>query len=161
MSPGCLAVATACLPTAHHSICPLSIFPAPRLTLALFIFRVAFHSLCPGCFAILPDGDAQSYWASGPDPASRVDVQLDFGAARQIKAVEIDWEHPAQVCAICCFLCFATCLVILVCLFRSRRLSCRLPMVGDGQPYMVLLGTICRRPSMWVQLWRALRCGSA
>ena len=45
------------------------------------------------------DGDAQSYWASGPDPASRVDVQLDFSAAKQIKAVEIDWEHPAQVCA--------------------------------------------------------------
>ena len=44
------------------------------------------------------DGDAQSYWASGPDPASRVDVQLDFGTSRQIKAVEIDWEHPAQVC---------------------------------------------------------------
>lgn len=42
------------------------------------------------------DGDAQSYWASGLDPASRVDVQLAFGAARQIKAVHIDWEHPAQ-----------------------------------------------------------------
>ena len=42
------------------------------------------------------DGDAQSYWASGPDPASPVDVQLDFGATKQIKAVEIDWEHPAQ-----------------------------------------------------------------
>jgi hypothetical protein len=26
-----------------------------------------------------------------------VDVQLDFGMAKQIKAVEIDWEHPAQV----------------------------------------------------------------
>merc|ERR1711904_672756 len=44
----------------------------------------------------IADGDAQSYWASGPDPTSRVDVQLDFGATRQIKAVEIDWEHPAQ-----------------------------------------------------------------
>jgi len=44
----------------------------------------------------IADGDAQSYWSSGPDPASKVDVQLDFGAAKQIKAVEIDWEYPPQ-----------------------------------------------------------------
>lgn len=42
------------------------------------------------------DGDAQSYWASGSDPAAQVDVQLDFGAAKQIKTIEIEWEHPAQ-----------------------------------------------------------------
>ena len=52
----------------------------------------------PIFFVARADGDAQSYWASGPDPASRVDVQLDFGATKQIKAVEIDWEHPAQAC---------------------------------------------------------------
>ena len=45
----------------------------------------------------LADGDAQSYWSSGSDPAVPVDVQLDFGAARRIKVVEIDWEYPAQV----------------------------------------------------------------
>jgi len=42
------------------------------------------------------DGDAQSYWASGSDPTGPVDVQLDFGTVRQIKSIEIDWEHPAQ-----------------------------------------------------------------
>jgi hypothetical protein len=42
------------------------------------------------------DGDAQSFWASGFDPASSVDMQVDLGATKQIKAVEIDWEHPAQ-----------------------------------------------------------------
>ena len=43
------------------------------------------------------DGDAQSYWASASDPAAPVDVQLDFGDAKHIKSIEIDWEHPAQV----------------------------------------------------------------
>lgn len=42
------------------------------------------------------DGDGNSFWASGSDPASGVDVQLDFGAAKQIQAVEIEWEYPAQ-----------------------------------------------------------------
>jgi hypothetical protein len=51
------------------------------------------------------DGDAQSYWASGSDPAARVDVQLDFGAAKQIKTIEIEWEHPAQVCVVLPALC--------------------------------------------------------
>ena len=50
-----------------------------------------------------PDGDTQSYWASTQDPASRVDVQLDFGTAKQIKVVEIDWELPAQVRQIICW----------------------------------------------------------
>ena len=45
------------------------------------------------------DGDAQSYWASGSDPTGPVDVQLDFGTVRQIKSIEIDWEHPAQALA--------------------------------------------------------------
>jgi hypothetical protein len=47
--------------------------------------------------ANLADGDAQSYWASASDPAAPIDVQLDFGAPKQIQAVEIEWEHPAQV----------------------------------------------------------------
>jgi len=42
------------------------------------------------------DGDAQSYWASGSDPVGPVDLQLDFRSMKQIKVVEIDWEHPAQ-----------------------------------------------------------------
>ena len=44
------------------------------------------------------DGDGQSYWTSGFDPAAPVDVQLHFGSAIQIKAIEIDWEYPAQAC---------------------------------------------------------------
>jgi len=42
----------------------------------------------------LTDADAATYWASSAD--SPVDVQLDFGSVTQIKAVEIDWERPAQ-----------------------------------------------------------------
>ena len=42
----------------------------------------------------LTDGDAATYWASSAD--SPVDVQLDFGSIAHIKAVEIDWERPAQ-----------------------------------------------------------------
>ena len=45
----------------------------------------------------ITDGDAKSYWASAIDPTSPVDVQIDFGSAKQIKSVEISWEHPAQV----------------------------------------------------------------
>jgi hypothetical protein len=44
------------------------------------------------------DGDAKSYWASALDPTAPVDVQVDFGTSRQIKSIEIEWEHPAQVC---------------------------------------------------------------
>lgn len=44
----------------------------------------------------LTDANAATYWASSADPASPVDVQLDFGSVTQIKAVEIDWERPAQ-----------------------------------------------------------------
>ena len=47
----------------------------------------------------LADGDAQTYWASASDPTAPIDVQLDFGAPRQIQAVEIDWEQPAQALA--------------------------------------------------------------
>ena len=59
----------------------------------------------------LVDGNALSYWASGSDPAAPVDVQLDFGTAKLIKSVEIEWEHPAQVfflhraCLVVCFAC--------------------------------------------------------
>ena len=45
----------------------------------------------------IADGDAKSYWASALDPTAPVDVQVDFGTSRQIKSIEIDWEHPAQV----------------------------------------------------------------
>ena len=45
------------------------------------------------------DGDASSFWASGDDPAAPIDVQLDFGGTQQIYSMEIDWEHPALVCA--------------------------------------------------------------
>lgn len=40
------------------------------------------------------DGNSESHWASGFDPASPVDVVLDFGAAKVIETVSIDWEHP-------------------------------------------------------------------
>ena len=46
----------------------------------------------------IADANAQSYWASGNDPAGPVDVQLDFGAMQTMKAIAIDWEHPAQAC---------------------------------------------------------------
>lgn len=46
----------------------------------------------------IADANAQSYWASGNDPTGPVDVQLDFGAMQTMKAVAIDWEHPAQAC---------------------------------------------------------------
>ena len=42
------------------------------------------------------DGDAQSYWASASDPAAPVDVQMDFGEAKHVKSIEIEWENPAQ-----------------------------------------------------------------
>lgn len=45
----------------------------------------------------IADGDAKSYWASASDPTAPVDVQLDFGDAKHIQSVEIEWEHPAQV----------------------------------------------------------------
>ena len=45
------------------------------------------------------DGDAHSFWASGPDPTSGVDLHIDLGATKQIRAVEIDWEYPAQACS--------------------------------------------------------------
>ena len=43
------------------------------------------------------DGNAQSYWASALDPASGVDMTLDFGAAKTLEQVVIDWEHPPLV----------------------------------------------------------------
>jgi hypothetical protein len=50
------------------------------------------------------DGDAQSYWSSASDPVSPVDVQFSFGAAQRVTAIEIDWEHPAQVIICSCFI---------------------------------------------------------
>ena len=125
-----------------------SLFPAPAAPYA------------SGAPRYCADGDAQSYWSSGPDPASKVDVQLDFGAAKQIKAVEIDWEYPPQVCTFYMFVLRGV-LPDFVSVFCARHLSCRSPGVGDGRPYMALLGTTCRQPSMWAQLLGALRCGSA
>ena len=45
------------------------------------------------------DGDAHSFWASGSDPTSGVDLHIDLGVTKQIRAVEIDWEYPAQACS--------------------------------------------------------------
>ena len=47
------------------------------------------------------DGDDHSFWASGVDPASGVDMNVDFGATKIIRTVEIEWEYPAQVFPIC------------------------------------------------------------
>ena len=49
------------------------------------------------------DGNSESHWASGFDPASPVDVVLDFGAAKVIETVSIDWEHPPLVVYLQCF----------------------------------------------------------
>ena len=105
------------------------------------------------------DGDAQSYWASGPDPASRVDVQLDFGTSRQIKAVEIDWEHPAQVCLFILALVFWFALQFGAWLC-ARPSSFKLRGGACGRRLLQSQGTICRRPVMWGRLFRARRCGS-
>ena len=43
------------------------------------------------------DGDDHSFWASGFDPASGVDMNVDLGATKIIRTVEIEWEYPAQV----------------------------------------------------------------
>ena len=45
------------------------------------------------------DGDAHSFWASGSDPTSGVDLHMDLGVTKHIRAVEIDWEYPAQACS--------------------------------------------------------------
>jgi len=44
----------------------------------------------------IADANAQSYWASGNDPKAPVDLQLDFGTMQTMKAISIEWEHPAQ-----------------------------------------------------------------
>jgi hypothetical protein len=105
------------------------------------------------------DGNAQSYWASGSDPAAPVDVQLDFGTAKLIKSVEIEWEHPAQV--------FFVALCLLSCVFRmplrawaARHTSCKWPAAAGGQAYTALLATTWKRLPMWAQLFQALRFGS-
>ena len=57
------------------------------------------------------DGSADSHWASGLDPISAVDVTMDFGAAKIVESVSIEWEHPPLVskvvlcmwASICCF----------------------------------------------------------
>ena len=43
------------------------------------------------------DGSSDSHWASGFDPTSAVDVILDFGAAKLIETVTIEWEHAPLV----------------------------------------------------------------
>ena len=47
----------------------------------------------------IADANAQSYWASGNDPKAPVDLQLDFGTMQTMKAISIEWEHPAQACS--------------------------------------------------------------
>ena len=43
------------------------------------------------------DGSAESYWASGLDPATAVSMDLDFGATKIIEKVVIEWEHAPLV----------------------------------------------------------------
>lgn len=42
------------------------------------------------------DGQEASFWSSAANPAGSVSIEFDFGEARHLKAVEIDWEHPAE-----------------------------------------------------------------
>ncbi len=110
----------------------------------------------------IADADAQSYWASASDPAAPVDVQLDFGAARQIKSVEIDWEHPAQVIA-CSRLAGQgrwPALRQALGVAAPRHMNYKLPVGADGQVCTALLETICKEPSMWAQPCRPPPCGS-
>ena len=54
------------------------------------------------------DGDSHSFWASSSDPTATVDLHIDFGAIQNIRAVEIEWEYPAQAHAsLICEVCFA------------------------------------------------------
>ena len=48
------------------------------------------------------DGDSHSFWASGSDPTSGVDLHVDLGATKHIRAVEIEWEYPAQARSASC-----------------------------------------------------------
>jgi len=48
------------------------------------------------------DGSGDSYWASGFDPISAVDVMMDFGSAKVIESVSIEWEHPPLVSEVGC-----------------------------------------------------------
>ena len=59
--------------------------------------RSATSSSAQHSAASAVDGNAQSYWASGFDPNSAVDMILDFGAAKKIEKVEISWEYPPLV----------------------------------------------------------------
>ena len=43
------------------------------------------------------DGSADSHWASGFDPISAVEITMDFGAAKIVDSVSIEWEHPPLV----------------------------------------------------------------
>ena len=103
------------------------------------------------------DGDAQSYWASGFDPKGPVDVQLDFGAAKRIKSIEIEWEYPAQARVFTFHFSFAW---FVLELRRSRHTSCRWQAEASGQVYSARPATICKQPSLPGLLFWALPSGS-
>ena len=61
------------------------------------------------------DGSADSHWASGLDPISAVDVTMDFGAAKIVESVSIEWEHPPLVSKV------VLCMWGSICLFDSAK----------------------------------------
>jgi len=108
----------------------------------------------------IADGDAQSYWASASDPAAPVDVQLDFGEAKQIKSVEIDWEHPAQVITWSRLAGSWPALRQALGVAAPRRMNYKWPMGAGGKVCTALLETIYKEPSMWAQPCPPPPCGS-
>lgn len=64
------------------------------------------------------DGSADSHWASGFDPSSAVDVLMDFGAAKIVESVSIEWEHPPLVSKV------ILCVLGSICWFDSAQSAC-------------------------------------
>ena len=109
------------------------------LLLALFAPLPNCDPHCPDLFRLArsrADGDSTSYWASGPDPASRVDVQLDFGTTKQIKAVAVDWEHPAQVLDLRHVQWLRPLLIVICFLYQAFELQ-----VASGGKWTTIFGT--------------------
>ena len=106
------------------------------------------------------DGSSQSFWASGFDPTSGVDMSFDFGASKVIDMIEISWEHPPLVRLFVHFISrhgFAP----LVSLCSGRHLSSKLPTAEYGAAFTRLPATISTSPNIWGGLFSEVRCAFA